>query len=167
VPKVEHEFMVDQHGAETRAPFAQPRVAVIAITFRGDELILVQRSKEPQKGSWGFPGGSVEPGESLHDAALRELLEETGVRAEAGEWVDVVEVREFDSSGRHHHFVLVALLCSYIDGELRPGDDAADCRWVRMPAGIHAFPGVLADHVSRVALRAHAINQTNRKGQQQ
>jgi 8-oxo-dGTP diphosphatase len=159
--------MVDPSGVGARTPFAHPRVAVIAITFRGDELILVQRRNEPQKDSWGFPGGSVEPGESLHDAAARELMEETGVRAEVGELVDVVEVREFDPSGRHHHFVLVALLCRYVDGTLRPGDDAAGCQWVRMPDGIRAFPGVLADHVSRVALRAHEIIHSNRARQRQ
>ncbi len=159
--------MVDQPGDDARAPFARPRVAVIAITFRGDDLILVQRRNEPQKDTWGFPGGSVEPGESLHDAALRELMEETGVRAEVGELVDVVEVREFDPSGRHHHFVLIALLCRYVGGELRPGDDAAGCQWVRVPDGIREFPGVLADHVERVALRAHEINHSNRERHQQ
>jgi 8-oxo-dGTP diphosphatase len=158
--------MGEQPGDRPQAPAAWPRVAVIAIVFRGDELILVQRGKEPQKGSWGFPGGSVEPGESLHDAARRELMEETGVQAEVGELVDVVEVREFDASGRHHHYVLIALLCRHLSGEPRPGDDAVDCRWVRMPDGIHGFSGVLADHVGRVGLRAHEINHSNRERRQ-
>ncbi|AOJ04666.1 MULTISPECIES: NUDIX hydrolase [Burkholderia] len=152
-------------GAAPREPaaLATPRVAVIAVTFRGDEVILVQRGKEPQKGTWGFPGGSVEPGERLHDAAARELFEETGVRAEVGDPIDVVEVIGFDPGGQHHHYVLIAMPCRYVEGALRPGDDAADCRWVRVPDGVLEFPGVLADHVTRVALRAHAICHSNQK----
>ncbi|AIP64890.1 NUDIX hydrolase [Burkholderia thailandensis] len=152
-------------GAAPRdaAALATPRVAVIAVTFRGDDVILVQRGKEPQKGTWGFPGGSVEPGESLRDAAARELFEETGVRAEIGEPIDVVEVIGFDPHGRHHHYVLVAMLCRHVEGAPRPGDDATDCRWVRVPDGLPRFPGVLADHVVRVAQRAHALSHSNRK----
>ncbi|AOJ71568.1 MULTISPECIES: NUDIX hydrolase [Burkholderia] len=155
--------MTDPKGTGRAAALAAPRVAVIAVTFRGDEVILVQRGKEPQKGTWGFPGGSVEPGESLRDAAARELFEETGVRAEIGEPFDVVEVIGFDPAGRHHHYVLIAMLCRHAEGALRPGDDAADCRWVRVPDGVPQFPGVLADHVARVALRAHALHHSNRK----
>lgn len=135
--------------------YAQPRAAVIAVTFRGNEVVLVRRRNEPQQGAWGYPGGSIEPGESIHDAVLRELWEETGTRAQVLSLVDVVEVREFDSAGRHHHFVLIAMLCRYVDGELRPGDDAVDCRWVPVPEGLQEFDGVLVDHVARVALHAH------------
>jgi 8-oxo-dGTP diphosphatase len=124
-------------------------------TFRGDDVILVQRKNELHKGSWGFPGGSVELDESLTDAALRELMEETGVRAEALGSVDVVELRETDSQGRFHHFILVAMQCRYISGGLIAGDDAADCRWLRIPDELHQFDGTLADHVARVAVKAH------------
>lgn len=53
--------------AQGQGPYSAPRVAVLAVTFRGDEVILVQRRNEPQRGGWGFPGGSIEPGESIHD----------------------------------------------------------------------------------------------------
>lgn len=132
----------------------RPRVAVLAVTFGGNEVILVQRKNEPQKGSWGFPGGSVELGESLAESARRELLEETGVTAEVLGEVEIVELRETDSVGHFHHFVLIAMLCRYKSGELTAGDDAADCRWVRVPNGLEEFNGVLADHVGRVAMQA-------------
>lgn len=134
--------------------YAQPRVGVIAVTFHGDDVILIRRRNEPQQGAWGYPGGSIEPGESIHDAALRELMEETGTQAEVLALVDVVEVCEFDRAGCHHHFVLIALLCRYIVGELRAGDDATDCRWVRIPDGLSGFQGDLVDHAGRIAIRA-------------
>lgn len=134
--------------------YSQPRVGVIAVTIQGDDVILIRRRNEPQRHAWGYPGGSIEPGESIHDAALRELMEETGTEAEVLGLLDVVEVCEFDRTGRHHHFVLIALLCRYIAGELRPGDDAMDCRWVRIPDGLSAFDGDLVDHVERIAARA-------------
>jgi 8-oxo-dGTP diphosphatase len=142
-------------GGADLAP-ARPKVAVLAVTFRGDQVILVQRKNEPQKGSWGFPGGSVELGESLSDAARRELMEETGVTAEIIGHAEIVELREKDALGHFHHFVLIAMLCRYKSGDLTAGDDAADCRWVRVPDGFQEFNGVLADHVARVAKQALA-----------
>jgi ADP-ribose pyrophosphatase YjhB (NUDIX family) len=130
--------------------YATPRAAVIAVTFRGDEVILTQRRNEPQRGSWGFLGGSIEPGESIQDATLRELRS-----AEVLKLIDVVEVREFDHTGRHHHFILIAMLCRFTRGDLCPGDDVTDCRWVRIPEGLADFAGALVDHGSAVAIRAH------------
>ncbi|MEN4769778.1 NUDIX domain protein (plasmid) [Duffyella gerundensis] len=143
---------------------AKPGLAVIAITLRGEEVILVQRSKEPQKGTWGYPGGSVEPGETLHDAALRELMEETGVTARVGPLIDVVEVIGCDPAGHHHHFVLIALLCHYLEGELQAGDDAADCCWVPFREGILNVNGVLADHVTRIAAKAFNLRDITIQG---
>jgi 8-oxo-dGTP diphosphatase len=142
-------------GGAGLAP-VHPKVAVLAVTFRGDEVILVQRKNEPQKGSWGFPGGSVELGESLADAARRELLEETAVIAEILGHAEIVELREEDSLGQFHHFVLVAMLCRYKSGDLIAGDDAVACRWVGVPDGLQEFDGVLADHVVRVAMQARS-----------
>ena len=62
----------------------KPQLAVSVALRRGDELLLVQRANEPAKGQWAFPGGRVEQGEKLVDAAKRELLEETGLTAKIG-----------------------------------------------------------------------------------
>ena len=137
---------------------AKPRLAAIAVTLRNNEVLLVQRSKEPQRGTWGFPGGSVEPGESLHCAAKRELMEETGITALVGPLIDVVEVIGYDPEGSHHHFALVALLCHYVDGELRPGDDAADCRWAKVINGKLNFNEALADHVADTVVKAFNLH---------
>lgn len=134
-------------------PFSTPRVAVLAVTYQADQLILVQRKNEPQKGGWGFPGGSVWPGESLYDAAVRELREETGVAAEPEQLLEVVEVNEFDADNRHHHFILVPVLCRYLNGELQPGDDATDCRWMSV-SEIVRQQSDLIEKVADVALQA-------------
>ncbi|MCL7928975.1 NUDIX hydrolase [Halomonas llamarensis] len=139
---------------------AKPRLAAIAVTLRDSEVLLVQRSKEPQRGTWGFPGGSVEPGESLHCAAKRELMEETGITALVGPLIDVVEVIGYDPEGKHHHFALVALLCRYVDGELHPGDDAADCRWAKVVNGELNFNEVLADHVADTVMKAFNLHSS-------
>lgn len=138
----------------------RPKVAVLAVTFRGGDVILVQRKNEPQKGTWGFPGGSVELGESLAEAALRELKEETGTVAEVIGPGDIVELRERDSSGKFHHFILIAMVCRYRHGVLRPGDDAAACRWLNMEKDLGTFSGTLAEHVLTVAHKGRSMTES-------
>ncbi|NAX49418.1 NUDIX domain-containing protein [Photobacterium halotolerans] len=140
--------MPQQHST-----YSSPKVAVLAVTYKDDQLILVQRKNEPQKGGWGFPGGSVWPGESLRDAAVRELKEETSVSAVAEQLLEVVEVNEFDGDNCHHHFILVPVLCRYVEGDLQPGDDASDCCWMSV-ADIVSSQSDLIEKVADVALKA-------------
>jgi len=131
-----------------------PRVAVIAVTYFKNSLLLVRRTKEPQKNTWGFPGGSVEAGETLYAAALRELYEETGVNGYARQIIDVVEVIGTDPDGNHHHFVLVAILCEFREGNAVANDDVDECCWVSVtPEGLD-FQGPLAEQVEEIALKA-------------
>lgn len=127
-----------------------PAVAALAVTYRGDELLLVQRSKEPQKYGWGYPGGAVNPGESLHDAARRELFEETQIHGSPEKTFDVIEVNEFDASGEHHHFILIAVLCRYKSGDAIASDDAIDCQWMPIEQ-IMSEQTTLIEHVGVVA----------------
>lgn len=102
-------------------------------------MLLVRRRNEPDAGLWGYPGGHVDWGESVHAAALRELLEETSVRA-----VPIATLTQLDLIGRDdagdvtHHFLLTAVLCRHEAGEPRPLDDVSDARWI-------AVEDVLAD----------------------
>ena len=107
-----------------------PTVGVIC--FRGDEVLLIQRGKPPRQGDWSIPGGRLEWQEPVQACGLRELFEETGVRAELLGLVDVID--GFFGDGRH--YVLIDYAARWLDGEPRPGDDAADARFWPVEAAI-------------------------------
>ena len=107
-----------------------PQVAVGAIVFKEDKVLLVLRGKPPAENLWSIPGGSVELGETLQEATEREIREEAGITIRAREPVYTFDVLERDNKGNvRFHYVIVDLSADYISGELRPGDDAVDVRW--------------------------------------
>lgn len=109
-----------------------PRVAIGAVVIRDGAVLLVRRSKPPSEGLWAIPGGSVELGESLQQAAERELFEETGVRARAGAPCFTFDVVHRDDAGQvRYHYVIVDLRAEYVSGEPAPQDDALEARWIR------------------------------------
>lgn len=93
----------------------------------GDEILLVQRANEPHRGLWAVPGGKVDLGESLAEAATREVKEETGLLIELEQIIWVGESIEDD-----HHLVLIDFLGQATGGEMAPADDALDAAWVRI-----------------------------------
>ena len=110
---------------------AAPTVGVLALVAHGDAVLLARRANPPDAGLWGFPGGRLERGESLAEGAARELMEETGVRAEFSRALDVFEVIRRDAAGLVEvHFVLVAMAGRFVAGEARAGDDALDVAWM-------------------------------------
>ena len=109
----------------------QPRVAVGAIVFEENKVLLVRRGQPPAEGAWAIPGGRVELGESMQKAAEREIREETGLNVRAKDPVFTFDVVVRDDNGRvRFHYVIVDLVADYVSGELRPGDDALEARWV-------------------------------------
>lgn len=109
-----------------------PRVAVGAVVFRDNAVLLVKRGKSPSKGEWTIPGGRVEPGETLKEAAEREILEETSIVVSAGEPVYIFELIDKDERDiLTFHYVVVDLEAEYVSGDICAGDDAEDARWVR------------------------------------
>jgi 8-oxo-dGTP diphosphatase len=108
-----------------------PCLAVGAVVFKDGRVLLVRRGKPPAEGEWAIPGGSVEIGETLQQAAQRELLEETGIVIQAGAPCFIFDVIQTDADGRiRFHYVVIDLLADYVDGYPRAGGDAADARWV-------------------------------------
>lgn len=111
----------------------RPALAVGAVVFREGRILLVKRGNPPAKGVWAIPGGSVELGETLEQAAQREVLEETGIRVRAGKPVYSFESIEKDKDGQvRFHYYIVDLEAEYLDGEIRAGDDAEKAQWVAL-----------------------------------
>ncbi len=111
----------------------RPRVGALAVVRRGDQVLLAQRSKGGYVGRWGFPGGHVERGETVIEAAMRELREETGVAAEPVGVLTVLDEIGRDDAGRvQWHYVLVAVLANWRAGEAVAADDAAGVRWATL-----------------------------------
>lgn len=109
----------------------QPVVAVGAIVFRNKRVLLVRRAQPPSQDLWAIPGGRVKIGETLQEAAEREILEETAISIQAREPVYTFDYIERDGSAfPRFHYVIVDLIADYVRGETRAGDDAADARWV-------------------------------------
>jgi len=108
-----------------------PRVAVGAVVIKERAVLLVKRGKAPSGGKWAIPGGSVELGETLQQAAEREIFEETNIRITAGEPVYTFDFIERDQQGAvRFHYIIVDLAAKYLDGDLMPGDDAAQAAWI-------------------------------------
>ena len=109
---------------------AAPIVAVGVIIREGDRIVLIRRAKEPSRGCWTFPGGAVELGEPLLDAARREAWEETGLDVEIGEVATVIDNVVRDETGRvRYHYVIVDYIARPAGGSLQSATDVSDARW--------------------------------------
>ena len=110
---------------------SHPIIGVGGIIFQQDQVLLVQRGKEPNLGQWSIPGGAVNTGETLKEAVVREVFEETHLEVEALALVKVLERIFRDPEGRAaYHYVLVDFLCQCRGGELKSDSDAQDARFV-------------------------------------
>jgi 8-oxo-dGTP diphosphatase len=107
-----------------------PLIGVGEIIIDQERVLLVKRGHEPLAGSWSIPGGVLEIGETLRQAAVREAFEETGLTVEVGELLGVYDriLRDPDERPRYH-YVLIDFLCRRIAGELQAAGDAAEARW--------------------------------------
>src|SRR5829696_5603905 len=111
---------------------SRPILASSVAVFREGRVLVAARARPPMEFLYSLPGGLVEPGEILAEAALRELQEEVGVEADLVGFVDHVEIVERDDVGRvRHHFVVCAHAARWRADEARTGSEARDVRWVR------------------------------------
>lgn len=107
-----------------------PLVGVGAIIIRDDRVLLVKRAHPPIQGQWSIPGGVLEVGELVREAAVREAKEETGLIVEPGTLLGVYDRVLRHADGRvQYHYVLIDFLCRPVGGELRAASDAAEVRW--------------------------------------
>jgi 8-oxo-dGTP diphosphatase len=107
-----------------------PLVGVGAIILEGDRVLLVKRAHPPIQGQWSIPGGVLEVGEMVREAAIREAREETGLIVEPGELLGVYDRILRDPENRvQYHYVLIDFLCRPKGGELLAASDATEVRW--------------------------------------
>lgn len=127
----------------------RPVASVGIVVWRGEEVLLIQRGREPYKGQWSIPGGKIQPGETARAAALRELAEETGVTARLIDLIDVV-----DSISSNWHYVLIDFAAEWTAGEPVADDDAMAAEFVDYDT---ARDRLAWDETRRVLERSRAI----------
>lgn len=128
-------------------PQVTPKIAVNAVVFNEKGEVLL--AKRTDNGLWCIPGGHVDLGEPLKEACLRELYEETGLKAEVVKLVGIYS----DTKGSLHiaqgpewHTVRVSFLCKVTGGELRPSEETSEIRYFN----VGQLPPLITDHTRRI-----------------
>lgn len=139
----------------------RPFLAASVAVFRDGRVLLARRLGGAGAGQYSLPGGMVECGERLEDAALRELAEETGITARIAGLADVVEIIGRDDDGRvRSHAAVVVYAARWLAGEGVETDEADDLRWVDpldpgdlpMTVGLRGVLVSAADRIAREAV---------------
>src|ERR1700683_5530 len=107
-----------------------PLVGVGAIIIENSRVVLIRRAHPPLQAEWSIPGGVLEVGELVREAAIREAREETGLTVEPGELLGVYDRVLRDADKRvQYHYVLIDFLCRRVAGDIAAASDAAEVRW--------------------------------------
>jgi 8-oxo-dGTP diphosphatase len=157
-----------------RYPVA-PVVSVGVLVVRGGKILLAQRGHEPAEGLWTFPGGVVELGETLVQAAAREVREECGIDVVVRKPLTVVDRIFRDAEGQvEYHYVIVEMLADNLQGKVSPGSDACAVGWFT-PEEMQSLPmtegstgialAALAEAASRFDGDASSRHNTSHKGE--
>ena len=118
----------------------RPFLAASVAVFRGGKVLLGQRTGGAGAGLWSLPGGMVETGERCAEAALREVLEETGVSARIVGLADLVEVILRDEAGRvRNHAAIAVFAGEWLTGEGTTGEECGGILW-RRPDDVESLP---------------------------
>ncbi len=148
----------------------RPIAAVGALILREGRVLLVKRGQPPARGEWSIPGGVVEVGETLLEAVIREVSEETGLSVIVGPVVEVVDRIHRDAAGRvEYHYVIADFLCRERDVPTLGGSpvepqaqtDVEDARWVA-PAELSAYR--ITERLANVVAKAVAVACERRPG---
>jgi mutator protein MutT len=120
-------------STDPRAYPDRPFLAVSAAIIRDGRVLLTQRARGPANRVWTMPGGVVEAGETLSEALIREIDEETKIKIEPVALAGHREVVVRDASGRpERHFVIMCFASRWISGEPQLNEELADARWVEL-----------------------------------
>jgi mutator protein MutT len=140
-----------------------------AVVVHDGRVLLIRRGKEPLRGRWLVPGGTVEWGETLEQAVVREVEEETGLLVRPRERVAVLDRIHREAGAVAYHFVIVDYLCDVVSGTLRAGSDAEDAAWVPL-ADLAAYDvpdkamEVVEEGLRRLGLRPTISTNTSDPG---
>jgi ADP-ribose pyrophosphatase YjhB (NUDIX family) len=136
-------------------PLPRPILAVSVAIFRGGRVLLAERGREPMRGVFTLPGGAVERGERLVEAARREVLEETSLDIEPVGFVAHEEVIVRGEKGRtQRHYVICVFAARWLGGEPVPSEEATAFRWADPETldGLPVTPGLAAVVARALAL---------------
>ena len=121
-------------SADSRSYPTRPYLAVSAAIFRAGRVLIVRRGVPPMQGIYTLPGGGVELGETLEQAVMREVREETGLAIEPLSLVGYRQVIARDSEGKiERHFVILPFAARYLAGEISLNAELAEAKWL-LPA---------------------------------
>ena len=130
----------------------RPWVGVGVLVWKGDRLLLIRRGRAPRLGQWSLPGGAQGVGETVFEAAAREVLEETGLTVRPTGVVTVVDSITRDEAGAvHYHYTLVEVSAEWVAGEAAAMDDALEVRWAGVEEAVALVPWEETDRVIRLA----------------
>jgi ADP-ribose pyrophosphatase YjhB (NUDIX family) len=135
---------------------SQPLIGVGVVVWRDDKVLLIRRRKPPRQGEWSLPGGLQKLGETVFEAARREVMEETGVAIRVLDLTDVVDLIERDGVDGpvRYHYTLIDVAAEWLRGEAAPATDAAEVAW----AELETLPRYrLWSETERVIRSAHRI----------
>jgi 8-oxo-dGTP diphosphatase len=138
---------------------ARPILAASVAMFRDGQVLLAARTQPPAAALYSLPGGLVEVGETLEQAALRELMEEVGVEAEIVGFAGHSEIIERDGEGRiKRHFVINAYAARWVRGEAQTGPEAGAVAWVNPVSlgGLATTKGLIRTIEKAVRVIEHA-----------
>jgi 8-oxo-dGTP diphosphatase len=108
------------------------------VVIHEGRVLLIRRGKEPLRGRWVIPGGTVELGETLEEALVREMAEETGLEVVPGEMLTAFDRIQWEQGAVQYHYVILDYLCAYVRGEASAASDAEAVAWVA-PEELPAF----------------------------
>jgi ADP-ribose pyrophosphatase YjhB (NUDIX family) len=136
---------------------ARPILAASIAVFREGRVLIARRARAPMAGAYSLPGGVVELGETLREAALRELKEEVGVEAEILAFIDHVEPIAREGANVREHYVVAAFVGRWRRGEARPGAEADVVVWID-PDAIGAYS--TTPNLPAIIAKAAALERT-------
>jgi 8-oxo-dGTP diphosphatase len=119
------------HDDRSRTYPTRPYLAVSAAIFRAGRVLIVRRARPPAHGLYTLPGGGVELGETLEEAVIREVREETALDIAPVALAGYRQAIARDAAGRiERHFVILPFAARWIAGEISLNEELAEAHWL-------------------------------------